>query len=127
MTSLYPYSDRGRHRALHGRAARHLAVAAARACANPRRLCWTRCRHIADAWSNLLPAVMFLFRNGDVAALIAVTSYAIAPAVRYGMDAIAACAPRTAGGRAACGGCHAVAGADAGGILPAAFPRFCWG
>lgn len=35
----------------------------------------------------LLPAVM-LFRNGDVAALIAVTSYAIAPAVRYGMDAM---------------------------------------
>ena len=35
----------------------------------------------------LLPAVM-LFRNGDVAALIAVTSYAIAPAIRYGMDAM---------------------------------------
>ena len=33
----------------------------------------------------LLPAVM-LFRNGDFSALIAVTSYAIAPAVRYGMQ-----------------------------------------
>jgi glycine betaine/proline transport system permease protein len=32
----------------------------------------------------LLPAVM-LFRNGDFSALIAITSYAIAPAVRYGM------------------------------------------
>lgn len=32
----------------------------------------------------LLPAVM-LFRNGDFSALIAVVSYAIAPAVRYGM------------------------------------------
>ncbi|WP_163272492.1 ABC transporter permease [Chelativorans alearense] len=32
----------------------------------------------------LLPAVM-LFRNGDFSALIAVVSYAVAPAVRYGM------------------------------------------
>jgi glycine betaine/proline transport system permease protein len=32
----------------------------------------------------LLPAVM-LFRNGDVSALIAIVSYAIAPAVRYGI------------------------------------------
>lgn len=32
----------------------------------------------------LLPAVM-LFRNGDFSALIAIVSYAIAPAVRYGM------------------------------------------
>ncbi|MEO1191943.1 MAG: ABC transporter permease subunit [Pseudomonadota bacterium] len=35
----------------------------------------------------LLPAVM-LFRIGDVAALIAITSYAIAPAVRYAMHGI---------------------------------------
>jgi glycine betaine/proline transport system permease protein len=35
----------------------------------------------------LLPAVM-LFRNGDVAALIAITSYAVAPAVRYGIDGL---------------------------------------
>lgn len=35
----------------------------------------------------LLPAVM-LFRNGDFAALIAVLFYAIAPAVRYGLDAM---------------------------------------
>lgn len=33
----------------------------------------------------LLPAVM-LFRNGDFSALIAIVSYAIAPAVRYGID-----------------------------------------
>lgn len=32
----------------------------------------------------LLPAVM-LFRNGDFSALIAIVSYAVAPAVRYGM------------------------------------------
>jgi len=36
----------------------------------------------------LLPAVM-LFRNGDFSALIAVISYAIAPAVRYGMAGMA--------------------------------------
>lgn len=36
----------------------------------------------------LLPAVM-LFRNGDFSALIAVVSYAIAPAVRYGMAGMA--------------------------------------
>jgi glycine betaine/proline transport system permease protein len=36
----------------------------------------------------LLPAVM-LFRNGDFSALIAVTSYAVAPAVRYGMAGMA--------------------------------------
>jgi glycine betaine/proline transport system permease protein len=36
----------------------------------------------------LLPAVM-LFRNGDFSALIAIVSYAIAPAVRYGMHAFA--------------------------------------
>ncbi|MBP7002739.1 proline/glycine betaine ABC transporter permease [Amaricoccus sp.] len=36
----------------------------------------------------LLPAVM-LFRNGDFSALIAITSYAIAPAVRYGMACMA--------------------------------------
>jgi glycine betaine/proline transport system permease protein len=35
----------------------------------------------------LLPAVM-LFRNGDFSAVIAVTSYAIAPAVRYGMEGL---------------------------------------
>lgn len=35
----------------------------------------------------LLPAVM-LFRNGDFSALIAVTSYALAPAVRYGMQSM---------------------------------------
>ena len=33
----------------------------------------------------LLPAVM-LFRNGDFSALIAILSYAVAPAVRYGID-----------------------------------------
>lgn len=33
----------------------------------------------------LLPAVM-LFRNGDFSALIAIVSYAVAPAVRYGID-----------------------------------------
>ncbi|MGL4404901.1 MAG: ABC transporter permease subunit, partial [Notoacmeibacter sp.] len=37
----------------------------------------------------LLPAVM-LFRNGDFSALIAIISYAIAPAVRYSMHAFAA-------------------------------------
>jgi glycine betaine/proline transport system permease protein len=37
----------------------------------------------------LLPAVM-LFRNGDFSALIAIVSYAIAPAVRYAMHAFAA-------------------------------------
>lgn len=36
----------------------------------------------------LLPAVM-LFRNGDFSALIAIASYAIAPAVRYGMAGMA--------------------------------------
>ncbi len=36
----------------------------------------------------LLPAVM-LFRNGDFSALIAIVSYAIAPAVRYGMAGMA--------------------------------------
>jgi glycine betaine/proline transport system permease protein len=36
----------------------------------------------------LLPAVM-LFRNGDFSALIAITSYAVAPAVRYGMAGMA--------------------------------------
>lgn len=40
----------------------------------------------------LLPAVM-LFRNGDFSALIAVVSYAIAPAVRYGMAAMSHCPP----------------------------------
>jgi glycine betaine/proline transport system permease protein len=35
----------------------------------------------------LLPAVM-LFRNGDVSAMIAITSYALAPAVRYGMEGL---------------------------------------
>lgn len=33
----------------------------------------------------LLPAVM-LFRNGDFSALVAILSYAVAPAVRYGID-----------------------------------------
>lgn len=33
----------------------------------------------------LLPAVM-LFRNGDFSAMIAIVSYAIAPAIRYGID-----------------------------------------
>ncbi len=37
----------------------------------------------------LLPAVM-LFRNGDFSALIAIVSYAIAPAIRYAMHAFAA-------------------------------------
>jgi glycine betaine/proline transport system permease protein len=37
----------------------------------------------------LLPAVM-VFRNGDFSALIAIVSYAIAPAVRYSMHAFAA-------------------------------------
>ena len=37
----------------------------------------------------LLPAVM-LFRNGDFSALIAIISYAIAPAIRYAMHAFAA-------------------------------------
>ena len=36
----------------------------------------------------LLPAIM-LFRNGDFSALIAISSYAIAPAVRYGMEGLA--------------------------------------
>jgi glycine betaine/proline transport system permease protein len=36
----------------------------------------------------LLPAVM-LFRNGDFSALIAIVSYAVAPAVRYGMVGMA--------------------------------------
>ena len=36
----------------------------------------------------LLPAVM-LFRNGDFSALIAISSYAVAPAIRYGMAAMA--------------------------------------
>ncbi len=36
----------------------------------------------------LLPAVM-LFRNGDFSALIAIVSYAVAPAVRYGMAGMA--------------------------------------
>jgi glycine betaine/proline transport system permease protein len=36
----------------------------------------------------LLPAVM-LFRNGDFSALIAIVSYAIAPAIRYAMHAFA--------------------------------------
>jgi glycine betaine/proline transport system permease protein len=35
----------------------------------------------------LLPAVM-LFRNGDVSAVIAITSYALAPAIRYGMEGL---------------------------------------
>jgi glycine betaine/proline transport system permease protein len=35
----------------------------------------------------LLPAVM-LFRNGDVSAIIAISSYALAPAVRYGMEGL---------------------------------------
>ncbi len=35
----------------------------------------------------LLPAIM-LFRNGDFSALIAVSSYAFAPAVRYGMEGL---------------------------------------
>jgi glycine betaine/proline transport system permease protein len=35
----------------------------------------------------LLPAVM-LFRNGDFSALIAVASYALAPAIRYGMEGL---------------------------------------
>lgn len=37
----------------------------------------------------LLPAVM-LFRNGDFSALIAIASYAFAPAVRYGMEGLRA-------------------------------------
>ncbi|MCB1444371.1 MAG: ABC transporter permease subunit [Rhizobiaceae bacterium] len=36
----------------------------------------------------LLPAVM-LFRNGDFSALIAIVSYAVAPAIRYGMVGMA--------------------------------------
>ncbi len=40
----------------------------------------------------LLPAVM-LFRNGDFSALIAVSSYAFAPAVRYGMEGLRAVPP----------------------------------
>ena len=36
----------------------------------------------------LLPAVM-LFRNGDVSAMIAIVSYAVAPAVRYGIAGMA--------------------------------------
>ncbi len=40
----------------------------------------------------LLPAVM-LFRNGDFAALIAISSYAFAPAVRYGMEGLRAVPP----------------------------------
>ena len=36
----------------------------------------------------LLPAIM-LFRNGDFSALIAISSYAVAPAVRYGMEGLA--------------------------------------
>lgn len=35
----------------------------------------------------LLPAIM-LFRNGDFSALIAISSYAFAPAVRYGMEGL---------------------------------------
>jgi glycine betaine/proline transport system permease protein len=35
----------------------------------------------------LLPAIM-LFRNGDVSAVIAITSYALAPAIRYGMEGL---------------------------------------
>jgi glycine betaine/proline transport system permease protein len=37
----------------------------------------------------LLPAVM-LFKNGDFSALLAIVSYAVAPAVRYAMHAFAA-------------------------------------
>jgi glycine betaine/proline transport system permease protein len=36
----------------------------------------------------LLPAVM-LFRNGDFSALIAISTYAVAPAIRYGMEGLA--------------------------------------
>ena len=36
----------------------------------------------------LLPAIM-LFRNGDFSALIAVTAYAVAPAIRYTMEGLA--------------------------------------
>ena len=35
----------------------------------------------------LLPAIK-LFRNGDVSAVIAITSYALAPAIRYGMEGL---------------------------------------
>ena len=43
---------------------------------------------VMNPFRDLLPAVM-LFRNGDFSALIAVTSYAVAPVVRYGMAGMA--------------------------------------